>query len=57
MDMLAWKASYKRQKNNKQSLKIEMVVDTGAALLTICWADLEAIGYDPAVVPDGQWLH
>jgi len=34
------------------SLNVDMVVDTGAALTTICWADLKAIGYDPAVVPE-----
>ena len=34
------------------SLRLDMIVDTGAALTTICWADLKAIGYDPAVVPE-----
>jgi len=31
-----------------------MILDTGAALTALSWADLKVIGYDPAIVPDRQ---
>jgi clan AA aspartic protease (TIGR02281 family) len=36
------------------SVKIDMLLDTGAAYTALSWTDLKAIGYDPAVVPDRQ---
>jgi len=38
----------------KGLVKIDMIVDTGAAFTTLSWSDLKVIGYDPAVVPDRQ---
>ena len=38
----------------KGSIKVDMILDTGASLTTLSWADLKAIGYDPAVVSDRQ---
>jgi clan AA aspartic protease (TIGR02281 family) len=36
------------------SIKVDMILDTGASLTTLSWADLKVIGYDPAVVSDRQ---
>jgi len=38
----------------KGSIKVDMILDTGASLATLSWADLKVIGYDPAVVSDRQ---
>jgi clan AA aspartic protease (TIGR02281 family) len=36
------------------SVKIDMILDTGATFTVISWADLKALGYDPAVTPERQ---
>ncbi|MBM4347532.1 MAG: peptidase A2A [Deltaproteobacteria bacterium] len=38
----------------KGSVNVDMILDTGAALTALSWADLKVIGYDPAIVPDRQ---
>ena len=38
----------------KGSVKVDMIVDTGAALTAISWSDLKVVGYDPAIVPERQ---
>jgi len=38
----------------KGSVSVDMILDTGAALTALSWADLKVIGYDPAIVPDRQ---
>lgn len=36
------------------SVCIDMILDTGAAITTISWADLKIVGYDPAVIEERQ---
>ena len=36
------------------SVWVDMILDTGAAFTTVCWSDLKAIGYDPAITADRQ---
>lgn len=36
------------------SINIDMLLDTGAVLTAISWADLKLIGYDPAVIHERQ---
>jgi clan AA aspartic protease (TIGR02281 family) len=38
----------------KGSIKVDMILDTGAALTAISWSDLKVIGYDPAIIPERQ---
>ena len=38
----------------KGSVKVDMIVDTGAALTAISWSDLKLVGYDPAIVAERQ---
>jgi clan AA aspartic protease (TIGR02281 family) len=38
----------------KGSIKVDMILDTGAALAAISWSDLKVIGYDPAIIPERQ---
>jgi clan AA aspartic protease (TIGR02281 family) len=38
----------------KGLVKVDMILDTGAAFTALSWADLKVIGYDPAVVPERQ---
>jgi clan AA aspartic protease (TIGR02281 family) len=38
----------------KGFVKVDMILDTGAALTAISWSDLKLIGYDPAVAPERQ---
>ena len=38
----------------KGTIRIDMILDTGAAFTAISWADLKLIGYDPAVVTERQ---
>ena len=38
----------------KGIVKVDMILDTGAAFTTVSWADLKVLGYDPAVVPERQ---
>jgi len=39
---------------DKGFVKVDMILDTGAAFTALSWADLKVIGYDPAVVPGRQ---
>lgn len=34
------------------SISIDVILDTGAAITAISWADLKIIGYDPAVIEE-----
>ena len=43
-----------RVEGPKGSVNLDMILDTGAALTALSWADLKVIGYDPAIVPDRQ---
>ena len=36
------------------SVRIDMILDTGAAFTAVSWADLKVLGYDPAIVYDRQ---
>jgi clan AA aspartic protease (TIGR02281 family) len=36
------------------SVCIDMILDTGAAITAISWADLKIVGYDPAVIEERQ---
>lgn len=36
------------------SIGIDMILDTGAALTVVSWADLKIIGYDPAIIEERQ---
>lgn len=36
----------------KGFVKVDMILDTGAALTVLSWSVLKAIGYDPAVAPE-----
>jgi clan AA aspartic protease (TIGR02281 family) len=36
------------------SISIDMILDTGAALTVVSWADLKIIGYDPAIIEERQ---
>jgi clan AA aspartic protease (TIGR02281 family) len=38
----------------KGSVRVDMVLDTGAALTAVSWPDLKAVGYDPAIIPERQ---
>jgi clan AA aspartic protease (TIGR02281 family) len=38
----------------KGSVRVDMILDTGAALTAVSWSDLKVIGYDPAVVHERQ---
>jgi clan AA aspartic protease (TIGR02281 family) len=38
----------------KGSVRIDMILDTGAALTAVSWSDLKVIGYDPAIVHERQ---
>lgn len=38
----------------KGSIRVDMILDTGAALTALSWSDLKVIGYDPAAVPERQ---
>jgi clan AA aspartic protease (TIGR02281 family) len=38
----------------KGSIKVDMILDTGAALTSISWSDLKVVGYDPAIIPERQ---
>lgn len=38
----------------KGLIKVDLIFDTGAAFTALSWSVLEAIGYDPAVVPERQ---
>ena len=40
----------------KGLLKVDMILDTGAALTALSWSDLKVIGYDPAVAPERQQI-
>ncbi|HDN79357.1 MAG: peptidase A2A [Chloroflexi bacterium] len=33
---------------------VDLILDTGAAFVSLPWAVLKVIGYDPAIVPDRQ---
>lgn len=35
-------------------VRIDMILDTGAAFTALSWADLKVLGYDPAVVSERQ---
>ena len=36
------------------SVKVDMILDTGAAFTALSWSDLKVIGYDPAIVHERQ---
>jgi len=36
----------------KGSVKVDLILDTGAASTVLSWSDLKVIGYDPAVIPE-----
>ena len=36
------------------SVKVDMILDTGAAFTTFSWSDLRITGYDPAIIPNRQ---
>ena len=38
----------------KGSVRVDMIIDTGAALTAVSWSDLKVIGYDPAIVHERQ---
>ena len=38
----------------KGLVKVDMILDTGAAFTALSWSDLRVIGYDPAVVHERQ---
>jgi clan AA aspartic protease (TIGR02281 family) len=38
----------------KGLVKVDLIIDTGAAFTVLSWADLKLIGYDPAVTPERQ---
>jgi clan AA aspartic protease (TIGR02281 family) len=38
----------------KGSVRVDMILDTGAALTAVSWSDLKIIGYDPAIVYERQ---
>lgn len=40
----------------KGNIKVDMLLDTGAAFTAISWSILKAIGYDPAITPDRQTI-
>lgn len=35
-------------------VKVDMILDTGAAFTVVSWADLKVVGYDPAIVHERQ---
>lgn len=40
----------------KGLVRVDMILDTGAAFTAISWSDLKLIGYDPAIVPERQQI-
>ena len=38
----------------KGAIKVDLILDTGAAFTALSWSVLKVIGYDPAVVPERQ---
>lgn len=36
----------------KGSIRVDLILDTGAALTALSWSVLRIIGYDPAIVPE-----
>lgn len=40
--------------SSNTSLKVDMILDTGAAFTVVSWADLKILGYDPAISPERQ---
>jgi clan AA aspartic protease (TIGR02281 family) len=38
----------------KGLVKVDLIIDTGAAITVLSWADLKLIGYDPAVISERQ---
>jgi clan AA aspartic protease (TIGR02281 family) len=36
----------------KGLVKVDLILDTGAASTVLSWSDLKVIGYDPAVIPE-----
>ena len=40
----------------KGTVRIDLILDTGAAFTALPWSVLKLIGYDPAVVPERQQI-
>ncbi|MEW6273586.1 MAG: retropepsin-like aspartic protease [Bacillota bacterium] len=38
----------------KGSVRVDLILDTGATFTVVAWSILELIGYDPATAPDRQ---